>query len=288
MKPPRPSFTQLEAAPTYRPTPEEFQDPFTYINSIRPEASRFGICRIGESGRRVVHGRTYIHTHTHTHTHTPLAYTVPPAGWDPPFALEKGTDGRSLDSFQFQTRKQLTSHLCMRAPRSFDTGHWVCSLVDIDAGQVHLLTPWAKCVQIDAVACRLMPPDLCCGSVCCESSHHWQVFFYFWWEPSPLMHTCHDRWPSLFKCHELVASSIIFYSDQLKVLCLFRARALCSTAKKEKEINMSDNEIASCCTFKPAPGALKASSAPEVQLLRPQARICWFSLTCAQASALIL
>eukprot|EP00967_Tisochrysis_lutea_P058949 scaffold75123_cov18-Tisochrysis_lutea.AAC.1 len=93
------------------------------------------------------HRRTYIHTHTHTHTHTPLAYTVPPAGWDPPFALEKGTDGRSLDSFQFQTRKQLTSHLCMRAPRSFDTGHWVCSLVDIDAGQVHLLTPWAKCVQ---------------------------------------------------------------------------------------------------------------------------------------------
>lgn len=36
-------------------------------------------------------------------------------GWDPPFALEKGTNGASMDSFCFGVRKQLTSHLCRRA-----------------------------------------------------------------------------------------------------------------------------------------------------------------------------
>lgn len=79
----------MPSAPTFYPTEEEFKDPFTYIESISPHASQFGICRI-----------------------------VPPAGWNPPFALERGTDGRDAGSFKFMTRKQFTSHLCMRAPRS--------------------------------------------------------------------------------------------------------------------------------------------------------------------------
>jgi hypothetical protein len=81
---------QVPEAPTYYPTEEQFKDPFAYIASIREEAQKFGIARI-----------------------------VPPASWNPPFALEKGTDGRIPDSFRFTTRKQFTSHLCMRAPRSF-------------------------------------------------------------------------------------------------------------------------------------------------------------------------
>jgi hypothetical protein len=82
--------SQAPEAPTYYPTEEQFKDPFAYIASIREEAQKFGIARI-----------------------------VPPASWNPPFALEKGTDGRIPDSFRFTTRKQFTSHLCMRAPRSF-------------------------------------------------------------------------------------------------------------------------------------------------------------------------
>ena len=40
---------------------------------------------------------------------------VPPPSFRPPFALERGTNGQSADSFKFAIRKQLTSHLCMRA-----------------------------------------------------------------------------------------------------------------------------------------------------------------------------
>ncbi len=43
---------------------------------------------------------------------------VPPPGWAPPFALEKGTNGMSAESFRFLIRRQLTSHLCMRLPNT--------------------------------------------------------------------------------------------------------------------------------------------------------------------------
>ena len=43
---------------------------------------------------------------------------MPPKGWSPPFALEKGTNGQSAESFRFLIRKQLTSHLCMRRGNS--------------------------------------------------------------------------------------------------------------------------------------------------------------------------
>jgi len=39
---------------------------------------------------------------------------VPPPSFRPPFALDRGTNGVSPDSFRFAIRKQLTSHLCMR------------------------------------------------------------------------------------------------------------------------------------------------------------------------------
>ena len=43
---------------------------------------------------------------------------VPPPGWAPPFALEKGTNGMSAESFRFLIRRQFTSHLCMRLPNT--------------------------------------------------------------------------------------------------------------------------------------------------------------------------
>jgi hypothetical protein len=52
-------FFNLPKAPTYYPTEKEFADPLKYIQQIRPEAQRFGICKI-----------------------------VPPKSFTPPFCLD--------------------------------------------------------------------------------------------------------------------------------------------------------------------------------------------------------
>jgi histone demethylase JARID1 len=49
----------LQEAPTYRPTAEEFKDPFKYLQTIAPEASQYGICNI-----------------------------IPPDSWNPGFAVD--------------------------------------------------------------------------------------------------------------------------------------------------------------------------------------------------------
>jgi hypothetical protein len=49
----------LQEGPTYRPTAEEFKDPFKYLQTIAPEASQYGICKI-----------------------------IPPDSWNPGFAVD--------------------------------------------------------------------------------------------------------------------------------------------------------------------------------------------------------
>ncbi|KAB5531287.1 PLU-1-like protein-domain-containing protein [Coniochaeta sp. 2T2.1] len=60
----------LPEAPTYRPTEEEWKEPFEYIRKISPEASQYGLCKI-----------------------------IPPDSWNPDFAID-------TEKFHFRTRKQ--------------------------------------------------------------------------------------------------------------------------------------------------------------------------------------
>ena len=60
----------LQEAPTFRPSEDEFQDPFDYISKIRPEAEKYGICKI-----------------------------VPPENWTPDFSI-------NTERFFFKTRLQ--------------------------------------------------------------------------------------------------------------------------------------------------------------------------------------
>ncbi|KAK4099604.1 PLU-1-domain-containing protein [Parathielavia hyrcaniae] len=60
----------LQEAPTYRPTEEEWKEPFEYIKKISPEARQYGLCKI-----------------------------IPPESWNPDFAID-------TEKFHFRTRKQ--------------------------------------------------------------------------------------------------------------------------------------------------------------------------------------
>ena len=54
----------VKTIPSYRPTEEEWKDPMEYVTRITKESSAFG-----------------------------MAHIVPPASWDPPFAIQKASDG---------------------------------------------------------------------------------------------------------------------------------------------------------------------------------------------------
>ena len=71
---------------------------------------------------------------------------MPPKGWHPPFALDKGTNGQNADSFRFSIRKQMTSHLCKRSPNTQADRRRKA------AGRL-VLAPWPTCA---VVSCKIL------------------------------------------------------------------------------------------------------------------------------------
>jgi len=69
---------QIQDAPVFQPTDEEFTDPLTYIEGIRHIAEKHGICKI-----------------------------VPPKNWQPPFCID-------MDTFKFTPRIQKLNELEVR------------------------------------------------------------------------------------------------------------------------------------------------------------------------------
>ena len=129
----------LSDAPTFRPSPEEFKDPFAYISAIRDQAESYGICKVGttkpsstDSGippaiacalasraRAQRHLEAYLeHTESSGAIERPstsgasalglamygFEQVVPPAGWQPPFAIDS-------QNFRFRTRIQAVNEL---------------------------------------------------------------------------------------------------------------------------------------------------------------------------------
>ncbi|CAD6221717.1 unnamed protein product [Miscanthus lutarioriparius] len=75
---------EIDNAPIFTPTEEEFKDPIGYIASIRPQAERYGICRI-----------------------------IPPSSWKPPCPLKEKS---FWETTEFNTRVQQVDKLQNREP----------------------------------------------------------------------------------------------------------------------------------------------------------------------------
>ncbi|XP_019264663.1 PREDICTED: lysine-specific demethylase 5B isoform X1 [Nicotiana attenuata] len=82
----------IPPGPVYYPTEEEFKDPLEFIYKIRPEAEKYGICKI-----------------------------IPPKSWKPPFALD-------LNAFTFPTKTQAIHQLQARCascdPKTFELEYY--------------------------------------------------------------------------------------------------------------------------------------------------------------------
>ena len=101
----------------------------------------------------------HVFTHLLIQCRAGIACIVPPKGWAPPFALDKGTNGQSAESFRFSIRKQPTWQLCMRSPnpkasgpaKASAHGRYFCPSFKFVAFSCHrpmcLLTPGKTKVQ---------------------------------------------------------------------------------------------------------------------------------------------
>ena len=117
----RVSSTTVPECPVFRPTAEQFADPFAYIKSITPEAMPYGIAKIippegklarhadRRSARSSSAPAVLRAPPSATSAHPPLPPSTR-AGWKPPFNEEAGGDGIPFDT-KLQTVNRLQEGL---------------------------------------------------------------------------------------------------------------------------------------------------------------------------------
>ncbi|XP_043212888.1 lysine-specific demethylase 5B-like [Amphibalanus amphitrite] len=112
-------FVPPPEAPVFRPTADEFADPLTYINKIRPIAEQTGIARI-----------------------------IPPPDWQPPFAVD-------VDNLKFTPRIQRLNELEAHTRVKLNFLDQIAKFWELQGSSLRIPLVEGKALDLHALHCEV-------------------------------------------------------------------------------------------------------------------------------------